>query len=361
MQYLATLLAGARSDFDEKGFVQDVMLRLLELELKDRIRWIAEVLQRHLLSDMEVAIRHIVDALPPPLDPSKTDDDFGQFILAPLGEFIVRNGAKRELLLVSLLALRELTMRFSMEDAMRTFLHEFPKETLVVYKKWVSDKNYHVRRLVSESMRPFLPWSKRVAVPWEIRANFLTKLHSDKTRYVTRSVANHLNDEAKINPTGVIKLLQEWKMVAKQDAKELQWMTRHALRTLIKQGNSDALSLLGFTAGGVRITTFALTPTILKPGEQLTLILNATSTLSQLVMIDYCIGFQKANGTQKEKVFKWKKLKLAAGDHVTLIKKHLLKADATTFKLYEGMHCVAVQVNGRVLARTDFLLESSTK
>jgi 3-methyladenine DNA glycosylase AlkC len=354
--YLAGLLQAAQSDFDSRGFEREVMSRLLQLELKDRIRWIAAVLERRLAGNVKLAIKHIVGALPPPLDHTKTDNDFGDFIFAPFGEYIVQHGAQRELLKVSLPALRELTMRFSMEDAMRTFLNEFQDETLLVYEQWVNDKNYHVRRLVSESSRPFLPWSKRVAIPWEVRARLLTTLHTDTTRYVTRSVANHLNDEAKVNPNGVIALLSAWKKAGKQDAKELAWMTRHALRTLVKQGNREALALLGFTSGGVTIAAFTVSPMQLRRGEVITLTLELTAEETQSVMIDYTIGFLKANGIQKEKVFKWKQVNTRKGETMTLHKRHHLKADATTFTLRPGEHTVAVQINGEQSHLTGFTL-----
>lgn len=356
VSYLANLLSSARTDFDSQEFKREVMSRLLTLELKDRIRWIAEVLERHLSSDVRKAIVHIVDALPPPLDHTKADDDFGDFIFAPFGEYIVRNGAKRELLKVSLSALRELTMRFSMEDAMRTFLAEFLDETLAVYEDWVSDKNYHVRRLVSESTRPFLPWSRRVAIPWEVRAKFLTLLHTDKTRYVTRSVANHLNDEAKIHPDGVIRLLQGWKNEGVQKPAELEWMTRHSLRTLVKQGNEDALAILGFTRGGVSISSFEVSPVQCKRGEVLTLTLLLEAVETGSVMVDYRIGFRKANGSIKDKVFKWKQLTLEAGEKIAFEKRHHLKADATTFTLYPGEQTVTIQINGQPLTQKTFEL-----
>ena len=76
----------------------------------------------------------------------------------------------------------------------------------------------------------------------------LNRLHCDQTRYVTRSVANHLNDIAKIDADRVVGLLREWSTAGKQSAKELNWMTRHGLRTLVKQGHVGALDLLGFRA-----------------------------------------------------------------------------------------------------------------
>ena len=72
----------------------------------------------------------------------------------------------------------------------------------------------------------------------------LDRLHADPTRYVTRSVANHLNDIAKIDGDLVVARLSDWHLEGRQTQKELDWMTRHALRTLVKQGHAGALELL---------------------------------------------------------------------------------------------------------------------
>jgi 3-methyladenine DNA glycosylase AlkC len=51
-------------------------------------------------------------------------------------------------------------MRFSVEDAVRTFINKFPEETLRTLLAWADDEHYHVRRLCSEGTRPRLPWSR---------------------------------------------------------------------------------------------------------------------------------------------------------------------------------------------------------
>ncbi len=94
------------------------MKRLESLELKQRIAWIAEKLIDQLPPSYPAAAALIVQSLPPPLDESKTDNDFGDFIFAPLGEIVVRQGVAREHLSVSLSTLKEINKRFSMEDAM---------------------------------------------------------------------------------------------------------------------------------------------------------------------------------------------------------------------------------------------------
>ena len=104
----------------------------------------------------------------------------------------------------------EITKRFSAEAALRNFLNQFPKETLATALTWSKDKNYHVRRLASEGTRPNLPWAKKITYESKSMLPLLDILYADTTRYVTRSVANHLNDISKFDPGLVIRKLKRW-------------------------------------------------------------------------------------------------------------------------------------------------------
>mgnify|MGYP000939317218 CR=1 FL=1 len=351
--YLASLLAAADKNFDAKKFEKQVTSKLLELELKDRIRWIAAVLADHLPKDYEKAVAIIIKALPPPLDPTKTDDDFGEFILAPFGEYVATHGVTKDCLDVSLEAIKELTKRFSMEDAIRYFLRAFPTETLKVMTTWAIDATCHVQRLVSEGTRPLLPWSGRVPLSSADTSPLLNTLHADKTRYVTRSVANHLNDIAKKEPQVVVDTLRHWQKMGKQDQHELIWMTKHALRTLIKQGHTDTLTLLGYDSAAYVVKNFAVAATEIRAGEVVSFETTITATADTNLLIDYVMHFVKKNGTTAPKVFKWKMVTLKVGEELILTKNHRLKADATTFTLYPGEHMVELQINGtKTLSKT---------
>ena len=360
VEYLAGLFVAVDATFDSKGLVRDAVKKFPELELKARIVWMAEVLERYLPADQSEAMKMIVAALPPPLDPTKSDDDFGQFILAPLGEYVVRSGCTKKYLKQSLATLREITMRFSMEDAMRSFLNTFPEETLAAYDTWVRDTNYHVRRLVSESTRPLLPWSRRLTLDYHIPVRYLDVAYADTTRYVTRSVANHLNDISKRDPELVLTTLARWKQEGRQDSKELAWMTKHALRTLTKQGHTQALASIGYLdTHEIRVVEFSHTDAagVLKFGDRLGLVLKISSRTDSLLRIDYVIDFVKANGKTKPKVFAWKKVAVATGEELRLTKHHHFKADATTFRLYPGQHTITLQINGKPYSSFVFELQ----
>lgn len=356
--YLGELFFASDSAFDKVGFVRDVMRKLKKLELKQRIVLIAEMLEKHLSTDYRTATDQICKALPPRLDPKKTDDDFGDFIIAPLGEFVVRNGLTKKNFKRSLKTLQEITQRFSMEDAIRYFIREFPDATMAELEKWSKHKNYHVRRLVSEGTRPSLPWSGRIGLQPSETLPLLDTLHSDATRYVTRSVANHLNDIAKVDPILVIETLDNWKKRAEQNPAELEWMTRHALRTLVKQGHPKALKLLGFRSNpGIDVGPIELSTSQVRPGETLEFHVDITAGRSEPLMVDYVIDFVKSNGKTSPKVFKATQIKLEKLQTHRVSKKHPFRANATTFTLYPGTHRLSLQINGKIFQSTTFELE----
>ncbi len=355
VEYLAGLFTAADPRFDSAGFVAATLRGFNALELKQRIVKIAMTLETYLDQDFRRAAQQIVAALPPPLDPSLGDDDFGDFIFAPLGEFVVRRGGESKHLRLSLKTLKQLTMRFSMEDSIRFFIKSYPEQTLAELEKWAGDKNYHVRRLVSEGTRPLLPWSGRLSLPVERPLELLDALHADPTRYVTRSVANHLNDIAKTHPKLVLDTLHCWKLLGKQSDDELQWMTRHALRTLVKQGDTQALKLLGFRPQpAIDVSQFALAEQATRPGEAIEFSFTVTARRGERLVLDYVIDFVKANGKRAPKVFKLKQVEIEAGQQLTLKKRHPFRADATTFTLYPGTHHLTLQINGQAYGSLAF-------
>src|SRR5215208_1703768 len=149
---------------DQSDFTKSIVQKFPQLELKERIAWISENLKACLPADYQEATSILLASLPPPNDNSKTDNDFGDFIYAPYADFVAKNGVSKKDLYFSLAALKEITMRFSAEDAIRYFINAFPTETMQELQKWSKDAHYHVRRLTSEGTRPKLPWSQKIIV-----------------------------------------------------------------------------------------------------------------------------------------------------------------------------------------------------
>lgn len=350
--YLAGLFASADQSFDALSFQNNVMERLGDLELKERIVWIAQCLQQAVPGELPDIAPKLLRALPPPLDPTRSDDDFGDFIFAPLGEWVVATGRDHPELALDLL--EELTQRFSMEWAIRPFLNLYPERVLARMELWCDHDSYHVRRLVSEGTRPRLPWGQAVGLELTDPLPLLDRLHADKTRYVTRSVANHLNDIARKSPDLVLGRLRDWAEDEQQSQKELQWMTTHALRSLVKSGHPQAMKVLGYDPDAQVNVDLRAAPEA-RIGEALSFDVELTGLGDQPVLVDYIIHFQRPGGKTSAKVHKLKQAALRDGS-LSISKAHKLKGNATTFKLVPGPHRLEIQVNGRVRAEAGFEL-----
>ena len=243
--------------------------------------------------------------------------------------------------------LAEITQRFSVELVIRDFINRWPKESYAKFDEWADSDNYHLRRLVSEGTRPLLPWAPRISSEIAQALPFLDRLHVDGTRYVTRSVANHLNDIAKIEPALVVEILERWKQEKRQKAKELEWMTRHATRTLVKKGDPAALSLLGYPPDPpIEIMRFSASETQVAIGGKILLEVEIEAKTATKLIVDYVVDFQKSGGKVSPKVHKFKSVALEPGERVSLSKSHVFKGNATTYRLYPGPTPIHLQING---------------
>lgn len=350
--YLGGLFEAATDRFDRPAFEAQVMSRLPELELKARIDWIAACLAQALPGPLEQVAPVLLRALPPPLDPSRSDDDFGDFIFAPLGEWVVQIGVENVDLSLDLI--EEVTQRFSMEWALRPFLNADPDRVLHRLEAWCAHPSYHVRRLVSEGTRPRLPWGQGISLDPGAPLPLLDRLHADPTRYVTRSVANHLNDVAKKDPDLVLRRLEAWHEAGTQDAQELEWITSHALRGLVKAGHPGAMKQLGYDPEAA-IHAEVIQQGTAQIGGALEFDVVLRAGTDQPVLVDYIIHFLRPGGKVSAKVHKLRQGTIQGGQ-LTLTKRHKLKGNATTFQLVPGAHLLEVQVNGKVRASTGFEL-----
>jgi 3-methyladenine DNA glycosylase AlkC len=227
--------------FPAEEFVTKVVARLPELELKARICWIATYLAELLPRDFRRAVNVLLHSLPAPVDPTRSG---GDFIYAPYAEYVARHGCTADDLEFSLAALHEITTRFSAEFAIRPFLEAFPDQVLSRLLVWAGDQHYHVRRLCSEGTRPRLPWARHLNLPYDRALPILDRLYTDPTRYVTRSVANHINDISKQNPDLALNTLERWHESRRQQPREMAYLIRHGARTLLRANHPCALQLV---------------------------------------------------------------------------------------------------------------------
>jgi len=344
--------------FEQEKFEKEVTDKFSELELKERIAHIRNMFAKYLPNDYVKATTILLKALPKELDPTLSDDDFGEFIYAPYSDFVATFGCKEEYLEFSLQALREMTKRFSVEYTIRDFINAFPKESFEMLRECSLSQNYHERRLASEGLRPKLPWGKKISLDYTLPITLLDNLYHDKSRFVTRSVANHLNDISKIDASLVIKTLKRWKATNKQSGKEMEFIVSHSLRTLVKEGNFEALELLGYGVNPlIEIANFNLNSLEVRVGEALEFSFTIKAKADEALMVDYLLYFQTKVGKLTPKVHKIKKLELKKGEQISICKKHLFKANMTTRKFYAGEHRFALQINGKVLNEVMFLLK----
>lgn len=352
---LAARLELVHAGFQRKKFEQEVLRRFPQLELKERMTWIVTVLEAHLPKDFIASQEILLRALPEPLDPAKTDDDFGRFIWMVPADYVAKHGCTAEHLAVSLNFLREATQRGSAEGAIRPFLQKFCAETMAFVRVCAEDENYHVRRLASEGIRPLLPWAPRAHVPLNEIITVLDRLHTDSTRYVTRSVCNNLNDIAKIDPDRVITTLKRWRKQKRQQAAELSWMTRHALRTLLKEDHPSALELIGYPlTPRFRLSQIRSTDRV-QVGESYVWEGRLISLAEQRLKITLRLGFLKANGKHSAKVFAVKDVSMKKGEELA-ISKQLPFKPITTRVLYPGTHTAELIVNGIIRGQQEFEL-----
>ena len=253
-------------------------------------------------------------------------------------------------------ALRDLTGYGSAEFAVRAFLVRDQPGTLAVMREWAASGDEHIRRLASEGSRPRLPWGERlhalVADP-SPTLPLLAALRADPSLYVRKSVANHLNDITKDHPDLVLDFVSAWD---RADVRT-EWILRHALRTLIKRGHPRALGLMGAGAQPKLTATLTTSPVCVRLGDTLSLtaMLQSTARSEQALIVDYVVHYARPSGRVSQKVFKWKQLTLAPGASVELTKHQIIR-DFTTRRHQPGRHLVELQINGRRLAKTAFVL-----
>ena len=350
----ADALVAAYPAFDRKRYLAS-FASLASLPMKARVRYLRDELRALLPSNYAKALSILLKAV--------NGSKLQSFDLWPVTEFIQTYGL--EDLEISLEALKEITTHFTSEWAIRPFIKRYPKDTLKFLLKCARESNTDVRRWASEGTRPRLPWGERlndfVKDP-SPTLPILDELKFDDELFVRKSVANHLNDIAKDHPVLAIRLLKKWMSEAgPKDQKKVEWTTRRALRTLVKEGYPKALALLGVSSeAAVEIRRLHLGKENLRMGEKLEFSFLAKSLSDQVQkwIIDYRIHFVKANGKASVKVFKFKNLVLGPKAEVEVGKTHHIR-EITTREYYNGVHTLDIQINGVVRKSAKFTLSGA--
>jgi 3-methyladenine DNA glycosylase AlkC len=351
LERMAEALVVAYDKFDSKTFVK-VAKKLDSLELKQRVALVSAALHEHLPKDFSRASKILLKSL--------KSNNLRGFDLWPYTHYIQTYGLEH--FEESMNALRELTKVFTSEFAVRPFLRLYPNETLKLLSQWASDENMHVRRWVSEGTRSRLPWGEKLTHFIEdpsLTLPLLEQLKNDPELYVRKSVANHLNDIAKDNPGVALATLKKWlDNVDQTSHARIHWIRNHALRTLIKKGHEPALDLMGVSRNvKIEVKNLRLNKKLYRMNESIEFSFKVVSRakVEQKLIVDYIIHHVRSNKSRTPKVFKLKNVTLAPGESLQIKKWHSLRA-VTTRKYYSGTHLLEVQINGKVWARSEWVL-----
>ncbi|PYC02600.1 DNA alkylation repair protein [Pseudomonas koreensis] len=344
LQHIADEMSAVYPAFKAKAFLKHAQDGLAELSVMQRMARVSESLHVVLPLDYEDSL-DVLRELAPRLNSG--------FVSMCLPHYVASYGGHA--FDTSMDALKYFTTFGSSEFAIRYFLRSDLERSLERIHDWTRDENHHVRRLASEGSRPRLPWSFRleaVQADPQLAAGILDRLKADESLYVRKSVANHLNDVTKVHPEWVLDTIEGWSL----DNKHTVWIAKHALRSLIKQGDVRALTVIGAGAKAeVELLDVRVEPAVVRLGEAITLSFTVKSMVAheQRLVIDYAIEYVKANGGVSRKVFKLKTLGLA-GFGTEVVRRNQVIKDFTTRKHFAGRHGVQVMVNGEVLGSAAF-------
>ena len=333
--------------FDSDGFINSIFNHTWEnLELKMRMRHIAITLNKYL----HLPYKKQLDILKP------VSVDFGSYEAMFFQDFVEVYGLDD--FENSIKALEVFTIDSSSEFAIRQFILKYEDKTMTQMKLWAKSSNEHLRRLASEGCRPRLPWA--VALPSFKKdpskvLEIIEILKNDKSEYVRKSVANNLNDISKDNPRVVIKFVEE----NLGFSKELDWICKHASRTLLKKGNNEILKLFSFDKlAHINLTNF-IHDEVVNINESLTFSFELVSDepLGN-IRVEYAIDYLKSNNTHNKKVFM-----ISQNDIKSKSKKFTKKQsfkEMTTRKHYLGKHYISIIINGKEMIKREFILNDTS-
>lgn len=345
-------LEAAGADFSAQEF-KKFTTGLKDLELKDRVRKIANALAAALPANYKQAVKA--------LDQSIRNSDLSGFELWPHTEFVRSYGLEHRDL--SLQILSQWTSRFTAEFAVRPFLRLHGPETLAFLVKCSKSKDHHVRRWASEGTRPRLPWGEKLEAHIKKPSasySILENLKYDDELYVRKSVANHVNDISKDHPKEAFELIAKWLREARTEDQKIKidWIARHGLRTLLKKGDAQALRLIGSKPSKhLKIRNVEMVGSRLKLGDHFSfrVEIENTGAKSEQVSLDYVIYFLTQTGRHSEKVFRLRTVNIGPKDRLAFTKKHRMK-HMSTRRLVAGRHFFQIQCNGERTSRRSWTL-----
>lgn len=349
------VLKKALKNFDKQAFAKQIFSDEWDsMELKQRMRHVSTTLHNFLDKDFAKASKQLITITDVLLNSEEGKLDFLHMFLPDYVELYGIDDYDN-----SIKAFEKITQYASAEFAIRPFIVKYPK-TMKQMLKWSEHKNPYVRRLSSEGCRPRLPWA--MALP-EFKKDpapilpILENLKQDQAETVRKSVANNLNDIAKDNPEIVMEIVKRWQGTSKQT----DWIIKHGSRTLLKQGNLDALDIFGLQQKvKVEVKNVKVAPNKIKIGESTLLNFSIVSKEKNPIKlrVEYGVYYVKANASTSRKLFKITENTYEPNKGVAF-SRTLRFHDLTTRKHYQGKHKVTILINGKELAETNLILNKT--
>ncbi len=329
--------------FDQQSFIKSIFDNdWASKALKQRMRHITQTLHKHLPDNYRTALEIL----------KTVSSKFSGFEYMFFPDFVEIYGLDDWE--NSLPALAHFTKYSSSEFAVRPFIIQNEDRMMKQMAKWAKNSHPHIRRLASEGCRPRLPWARDLPNFKQNPAaviDILETLKNDSSEYVRRSVANNLNDISKDHPELIIAIAQKWI----GDNPLTDWIVKHACRTLLKSGDTTALSLFGFQSPtDIIVTDLKLSQNSITIGGELNFSFEIQSKSLAQVRIEYGIYYVKANGRLSRKVFKISEGSYD-GSRKKISRKQTFK-DLTTRKHYPGEHKLTIIINGCEMADIAFEL-----
>lgn len=333
-------------EFNSSQFISTVMDENWEnKELKGRMHHIAVTLGKFLPENYPEAVK-ILQKIKPEMS------GFGSIILP---EFTKLYGI--DYFDESVEALKIFTVNSSSEFAVRPFIIKYGDRMMQVMESWSRDENEHVRRLSTEGCRPRLPWAE--ALPAfkknpEPVIRILDNLKDDPSEYVRKSVANNLNDISKDHPDIVMEIAEKWK----GSSPERDKIVKHALRTLLKKGDTRAMHLFGFKKDdNIEVTDFSIDNPVVTIGDSFNFSFKTENKSDKPLKVrtEYKIVFMKKNNRTGSKIFQIFEKKIPGGSNTITTRKHKFE-DNSIRTHHSGAHSITLILNGHPVKTIPFEL-----
>jgi len=346
--------------FDKKAFQKHASAGLESLELKDRVRHIADALHVSIKGSYQARVKGFIKAL------AKLEEVEGKsthsqsassglhgFMVWPLLQYIETHGLDD--FETSFAGMHAMTQRFTAEFAIRPFLMRDDVWVFKQLNQWKGDPSDHVRRLCSEGIRLNLPWGLKVPV-LERKLNrnvkMLNTLKFDPSKYVQTSVANHLKDISSVDPDLMVTICQSW-IKAKKQRKTIQWIIAKASQNLLKKGHPDVFRLNGFDPElSCALEYCRLSQSRIAIGDSVRLqarIILEGRDQSAAVMLHYGVDYPRPSGKSTKKRFVLKRGIIKPSTTFDIDKAIPFKSISTR-RLYPGAHGVDLWLNGQCIA-----------